>query len=920
MSIRRLFLALLPLLALTLAAHAQARGRFERSASPRLATPGEVELVLRGTVFTPGGAPAAGVVVASSAGGRAVTSADGTFRFALPVAGDAAEVRLVAVDRVGLRATARVALAPAALPAAPHVTLRLAAGTPTPQWLPTFGSSPATETLIEALVAFEVDGEPMLIAGGSFLRMGHAPAQHIAAWDGEHWRSIGSMDAEVLALAVYDAGDGPRLVAAGSFLNAGGVAANHIASWDGEAWEPLLGGVSEPVQALTVYDFGNGPELYAAASLGSSGQIQRYNGHFWVAVAGALNGTPSALVGFDDGGGPALYAGGNFTMVDGAPIAGVARWDGFAWNQVGTTVTSLVEALAVFDDGNGPRLFVGGQSFLARWIAPAWDFLSTGLHVEAFELFDDGGGTALYATGDSTPLGGGTGTSLNLVRWDGTSLTTVAAEPTVHDQALAVFDDGAGPRLCVGGQPAFNTQEPNPSISSWDGSTWESFGPAPDDAVRALVSFDDGGGPALFVAGEFRSAGHVASYLGKWDGAEWAAVPGLDRPVAALQVFDDGGGAALIAGGNFLSAGAVPGTRRVAKWDGAAWSALGTGMDNEVACFEVFDAGAGPELYAAGAFLEADGQPANRIAKWDGTSWVALGSGLNRAVFALSVFDDGNGPDLYVGGRFAFAGGLPVSRIARWDGSAWSSLGVDLPGSLDYVSALHVFDDGGGAALYVGGQFQVVNGQVFANVAKWDGTAWFQLGSGMFGAILDFASHDDGNGSALFAGGTFSSAGGLLTNRIAKWDGSQWSPLGSGVEISISPQPFAIRTLCSAQLGPDTDLFVGGAFYSAPDSGDSLLARWGVDEQPPVITCPGDVTALDRANDGPGQVVTFVVEATDDIAAHPLVVCTPPSGSLFPRGTTTVTCTATDGSGNQATCQFDVVVRTDALEAPRSQP
>jgi len=38
------------------------------------------------------------------------------------------------------------------------------------------------------------------------------------------------------------------------------------------------------------------------------------------------------------------------------------------------------------------------------------------------------------------------------------------------------------------------------------------------------------------------------------------------------------------------------------------------------------------------------------------------------------------------------------------------------------------------------------------------------------------------------------------------------------------------------------------------------------------------------------------------------VVCTPPSGSCFPLGTTTVTCTATDTSGNTATCTFKVNV------------
>ena len=68
------------------------------------------------------------------------------------------------------------------------------------------------------------------------------------------------------------------------------------------------------------------------------------------------------------------------------------------------------------------------------------------------------------------------------------------------------------------------------------------------------------------------------------------------------------------------------------------------------------------------------------------------------------------------------------------------------------------------------------------------------------------------------------------------------------------------------------------------------------------------VDVIDRAADGPGEVVTFTVTATDDFDPSPDVVCVPPSGSVFPRGTTIVTCTATDGAGNEATSEFPVTV------------
>lgn len=75
---------------------------------------------------------------------------------------------------------------------------------------------------------------------------------------------------------------------------------------------------------------------------------------------------------------------------------------------------------------------------------------------------------------------------------------------------------------------------------------------------------------------------------------------------------------------------------------------------------------------------------------------------------------------------------------------------------------------------------------------------------------------------------------------------------------------------------------------------------------PPQITCPANITS----NTAPGQcsaVVTFAVSATDDCGV-PTVSCIPSSGSTFPKGTTTVICTATDNDGQTATCSFDVTV------------
>jgi len=99
------------------------------------------------------------------------------------------------------------------------------------------------------------------------------------------------------------------------------------------------------------------------------------------------------------------------------------------------------------------------------------------------------------------------------------------------------------------------------------------------------------------------------------------------------------------------------------------------------------------------------------------------------------------------------------------------------------------------------------------------------------------------------------------------------------------------------------------AFSVTDSTGQQALAFFAidvVDGTPPDITCPGDITAECA---GPnGAPVSYSASATDDCDPSPAVDCFPASGSLFPLGTTQVTCTATDAAGNSDQCSFDVTV------------
>jgi hypothetical protein len=70
---------------------------------------------------------------------------------------------------------------------------------------------------------------------------------------------------------------------------------------------------------------------------------------------------------------------------------------------------------------------------------------------------------------------------------------------------------------------------------------------------------------------------------------------------------------------------------------------------------------------------------------WDNR--FTLPNGMNNTPFAAAVSNTG---DVYVGGFFTSAGGVAANYIARWNGTEWSSLGsgVGLGGDSTYVVAL----------------------------------------------------------------------------------------------------------------------------------------------------------------------------------------------------------------------------------------
>ncbi|MEK9139216.1 MAG: T9SS type A sorting domain-containing protein, partial [Bacteroidota bacterium] len=160
--------------------------------------------------------------------------------------------------------------------------------------------------------------------------------------------------------------------------------------------------------------------------------------------------------------------------------------------------------------------------------------------------------------------------------------------------------------------------------------------------------------------------------------------------------------------------------------------------------------------------------------------------------------------DLYAGGGFTVAGGINANSVAKWNGTQWSALGSGMVGEV-YTLAVN------GANLYAGGWFTNAGGVNANRIARWNGTYWFPLGSGMNSFVYSLSA----SGSDLYAGGYFTTAGGVTANCIARWDGTEWSPLGSGMNESV----YAVAAMGNSS-------YAGGMFTTAGSKQSMYIGRW----------------------------------------------------------------------------------------------
>jgi trimeric autotransporter adhesin len=255
-------------------------------------------------------------------------------------------------------------------------------------------------------------------------------------------------------------------------------------------------------------------------------------------------------------------------------------------------------------------------------------------------------------------------------------------------------------------------------------------------------------------------------------------------------------------GGIFSKAGGIN-ANNIAKWNGNVWTAMGTGIGGttvQVTGIKKF----GNFVYATSTI---------GVFRWDGNSWTQIGTltqSLYSSLSAAALDVDANG-NLYVTGDFVNINGIAVNGIAKWNGSSWSALGtgIDNPGGGFGVSLAVQ-----GNNVYLGGGFTRVGGVLATNIAIWNGSNWNRLGTGITttGGVTCLAV----SGTDLYVGAPgMTAAGSVPVNNIAKWNGTNWSALGNG--LNNGPNALCV-------LG--NDLYAGGQFTQSGALPLNKIAKW----------------------------------------------------------------------------------------------
>ena len=236
---------------------------------------------------------------------------------------------------------------------------------------------------------------------------------------------------------------------------------------------------------------------------------------------------------------------------------------------------------------------------------------------------------------------------------------------------------------------------------------------------------------------------------------------------------------------------------------------------------------------------------------------------------------------------------------------------ISTPGNL----TVEATSSSGAAVTYSASASDAVDGSVSPNCSPASG-AQFPLGT----TTVNCTATDSHNNTSAASFSvtvhdstppTLSNVSGDLTANATGQSGAAVSWPSPTATDSVDPSPtvtcnpssgstFAVGTTTVSCIATDNSVNSSPAQTFHVTVSDTVA--------PTLSNMPGNIT-VSASGPGGASVGYTLPTASDNVDPSPSVSCSPPPGSTFPIGTTAVTCTATDSSGNNASQSFNVTVQ-----------
>ena len=143
-------------------------------------------------------------------------------------------------------------------------------------------------------------------------------------------------------------------------------------------------------------------------------------------------------------------------------------------------------------------------------------------------------------------------------------------------------------------------------------------------------------------------------------------------------------------------------------------------------------------------------------------------------------------------------------------------------------------------------------------------------------------------------------------------DGSFTSTIGVGGPMWKQDGVYQIIAKIDASTKLTETVFITNRVVSSPSA--TTPTQEETDNVSPQVLVPNDIVL--QATNQSGAIASFNPQAIDNIDELLTPSCNYSSGSVFPIGTTIVTCTATDSSGNSNSNSFSVIVNYTDYSVP----